>query len=393
MSATTLLIAIIAMTKSTDSFSDFPGAPSANPPSGATAIVTMPLKASDDYAFLVNASLPEMPLLPITSNSTIRACRAMKVSPKDVFVCSYPKSGTTWTQNIVVRLLWEISGMNSRYKKHRPLPEDWHLSQSAPFYEVDQYWLPKEGEPESSVEPQPMERLPAQTPIKDDSNSEYRVFNTHLLPHQLPENARCVYVVRDPLDAMVSFYHHLSNQSVEDGGFTGSFDEFFEGFLDGSIVYGKWQNHIEAWMGRDVKNERKVLFLHYEDMKENLAKETKRLVKFLLDGNDESIVENDVKRYLDELVSRVVPHCTFKAMKEEHRRYTPLTVSWKNDPKTGKPYDAFVRKGAVGEGRKFLLEITSTTLRDRWVNKDVFIAKLRWKKAGVDQNIIDRYLL
>lgn len=383
-----LIIAINAMTKFTESISDFPtGVPSANPTSGETTIARKPSKVSDDDAFLVNASLPEIPLLPITSNTTIRACRAMKVSPRDVFVCSYPKSGTTWTQNIVVRLLWEISGMSGRNKKHRPLPDDWHLSQSAPFYEVDQYWRPKKGERES------FGRLPAETPIKDDSNNEYRVFNTHLLPHQLPENAMCVYVIRDPLDAMVSFYHHLSNQSVEDGGFTGSFDEFFEEFLDGTIVYGKWQDHIEAWMGRDFKRKRKVLLLHYEDMKDNLAKETKRLAKFLLDGNGNSTIENYNERCLDELVSRVVPHCTFEAMKKERRRYTPLTVSWRIDPKTGKPYDAFVRKGAVGDGQKFLLEMTSTALRDRWVNKDVSIARARWKKAGVDQNIIDRYLL
>lgn len=363
----------------------------------ATSTATMSSLSSED-ASLIDSPLPEMPLLPITSQATVRACRAMKVSSKDVFVCSYPKSGTTWTQNIVVRLLWEMS--RSIGDKSNPLPEDWHLSHSAPFYEVDQYWQQpvSDNRATNPNEDEPMERIPPKTPIPSDSIDEYRVFNTHLLPHQLPKDAKCVYVVRDPLDVMVSFFHHLSNQAVEDGGFTGSFQEFFQGFLDGTIVYGKWQDHIEAWLGNEGGNNSNFLLLHYEDMKQDLAKETKRLARFLMDDDDEGSIEDCDVRYVHEIVSRVVPHCTFAAMKHERKRYTPLTVSWKNDPETGKPYDKFVRKGTVGDGRKFVIESKSSpgsstsTSKDRWANKDALIARARWKRAGVEQGIIDRYL-
>mmetsp|Transcript_653 Transcript_653/g.1491 ORF Transcript_653/g.1491 Transcript_653/m.1491 type:complete len:411 (-) Transcript_653:234-1466(-) len=399
-----IILALTLLTKTAGNLSDRTVASSA---------ATMPPVSPED-ASLVNSPLPDMPLLPITSKYTVRACRAMKVSSKDIFVCSYPKSGTTWTQNIVVRLLWEMSGSSNSTNdgtNNNPLPEDWHLSHSAPFYEVDQYWREKRLNSGCSTkknqDDEPMERIPAQTPIlrrnrsdnNSNSNDEYRVFNTHLLPHQLPKDAKCVYVVRDPLDVMVSFYYHLSNQAVEDGGFTGSFEDFFEGFLDGTIVYGKWQDHIEAWLGEDVGKNRNFLLLHYEDMKQDLAKETKRVARFLMDGDDDqSGPENDDDGYVDEIVSRVVPHCTFAAMKQEQKRYTPLTVSWKSDPKTGKPYDKFVRKGTVGDGRKFLLEVTSpsgpssSALRDRWVSKDVPIARARWRKAGVEEEIINRYL-
>jgi len=46
-----------------------------------------------------------MPLLPITSQSTITKCKELPLRASDIFICSYPKSGTTWTQQIVLSLL------------------------------------------------------------------------------------------------------------------------------------------------------------------------------------------------------------------------------------------------------------------------------------------------
>ena len=46
-----------------------------------------------------------MPLLPISSPKTVTKCRNLPLRASDVFICSYPKSGTTWTQQIVLSLL------------------------------------------------------------------------------------------------------------------------------------------------------------------------------------------------------------------------------------------------------------------------------------------------
>ena len=39
-----------------------------------------------------------MGLLPITGMKTVYNCKNLPVKKGDIFVCSYPKSGTTWTQ-------------------------------------------------------------------------------------------------------------------------------------------------------------------------------------------------------------------------------------------------------------------------------------------------------
>ena len=69
-----------------------------------------------------------MPLLPITLERTIRACATLPLDANTIFACSYPKSGTTWLQN----MLYELC-----VKGERPLD---HISQYCPFFENDKTW-------------------------------------------------------------------------------------------------------------------------------------------------------------------------------------------------------------------------------------------------------------
>lgn len=64
-------------------------------------------------------------LLPITSAATLRCCRTLALRDSDVFVCSYPKSGTTWMQAIVVALLSRgahPAEVHTRYDPASPAP-------------------------------------------------------------------------------------------------------------------------------------------------------------------------------------------------------------------------------------------------------------------------------
>lgn len=180
--------------------------------------------------------------------------------------------------------------------------------------------------------------------------------------------------------------------SEKDGGYSGSPTEFGKDFLHGKLPYGKWQDHIEAWLGQPNVKKRlssPILVVHYEDMKNDLRREAHRIAQFLLSDKDDDGEDNDNGRVIvtDELLS----HCKFEAMKQERWRYSPLTVSWKVDAKTGQQYNEFVRTGRVGDGKEFVRKHFTDEMRDCW-SKDVALAKKRWCTAGIDQDIVQKYL-
>ena len=146
-------------------------------------------------AELAARDVAAMPLLPITSDATMSLIAGMSVHDKDVFICSYPKSGTTWTQNIVFQLIT---------RGRVPLS---HISDFSPFLEADRTW---------SAAGSPVAAAGALL-------EGWRVFNTHMRWEQMPTSRRgggkCVYLARGPQDVAVSYFHHIRAMSIEDGGF------------------------------------------------------------------------------------------------------------------------------------------------------------------------------
>ncbi|KAK8371771.1 hypothetical protein O3P69_016231 [Scylla paramamosain] len=89
-----------------------------------------------------------------------------------------------------------------------------------------------------------------------------------------------VYVARNPRDVCVSYYHHQKSLKVAE--FIGDFPDFVDLWCrDLCLQAPYWDHLMEAWERRQHPN---FLFLFYEDMKENLMKELKRLDAFLGTG-------------------------------------------------------------------------------------------------------------
>lgn len=221
-------------------------------------------------------------------------------APGDIFVASYPKCGTTWTQYIVYLL--ENDG--------RPLPPTQRLDGVFPHLE--------------EVGEEAVRALA--TP---------RLIKTHLQRNRTPwsEQAQYVYVARNPFDCAVSFYHHTRGFVRHYDFAEGSWDTFFECFLRGEVDFGDYFDHLNSWWSdRSASN---VLFLTYEQMLAEPAAATRAIAEFL--GGRASEFARDGRR-LDGIVSE----SGFTRMRRAQERWS-----------SARPADmpAFVRKGVAGDWR------------------------------------------
>ena len=228
-----------------------------------------------------------------------------------MFVCSYPKSGTTWMQAILAQIVTDLERASTFA----------HVSEVSPFFEIDPHWDPDD------------ERRLSPTVRANHARFGRRCFNTHLPWSLMPRGggAAYVYVVRDGRDAARSFHAHLSSQSVEDGGYSNGWNAFFDEWIDGQIAFGSWFEHLRGWADAPASGER-VLVVRYEDALGDLPGTIRRFAKFV-----------GVQQPSDAFVDAVAAKCTFDAMRADIDRYQPRSVRWID------PSFSFVRKGIVGD--------------------------------------------
>jgi hypothetical protein len=223
-----------------------------------------------------------------------------RAAPGDVFVASYPKCGTTWTQYIVYLL--ENDG--------RPLPAGERLDDKFPHLE--------------EVGEAPVRALP-----------EPRLVKTHLPFGRTPWNAaaKYVYVARNPFDCAVSFYHHTRGFVRHYDFAAGTWDTFFECFMRGEVDFGDYFDHLLSWWPKRAQSN--VLFLTYEQMLAEPAAAARAIAR-LLGGGARDLVR-DAQR-----LDAVVRASGFEQMRRDQGRWS-----------SARPADmpAFVRKGVVGDWR------------------------------------------
>jgi Sulfotransferase domain len=151
------------------------------------------------------------------------------LSPADTAIVSYPRSGSTWLASMIAELML---GSDPDFKQaHAAVPEVCD-ARGAP---------PVPG------------RVGRVVRSHESARGEYR---------------RALYLVRDPRDVAVSYYHYRKWLREYDG----SLGDFVRLFVDGDIdSYGTWGHHVTSWLERDPDTR---LVLRYED----LVASTKRVL-------------------------------------------------------------------------------------------------------------------
>ncbi|XP_043390612.1 sulfotransferase 2B1 isoform X2 [Chelonia mydas] len=175
-----------------------------------------------------------LPALAHSPESLRYAQLGFQVRDRDIFSVTYPKSGTTWMQELLT--LIHSDG-------------DPQLARSVPSWERVPWVEQTTGA--GFLENRPCPRLIS-------SHLPCGLFPTSL--HG--SNAKVIYTVRNPKDVCVSLYYCSKMASFLE--FPEDFGEFVELFSAGKGLFGSWFQHVKGWLGlRDRLN---FLLLTYEEM-------------------------------------------------------------------------------------------------------------------------------
>ncbi len=174
--------------------------------------------------------------------------------PDDAVISPFAKSGTTWLQQIVHGLR---TGGDMDFDD---------ISRVVPWIETA-HDLGLDLEAEQRASP--------------------RAFKSHLPWPAVPKGARYIVSVRDPKDALVSFYRFMEGWFFDPGAV--SIAEFTRRqFLDRSEGRDYWTHFITWWQQRDRDD---VLLLAFEAMKRDLPETVRRVARFIGIAADPELID------------------------------------------------------------------------------------------------------
>ncbi|KAJ4713247.1 Sulfotransferase [Melia azedarach] len=246
-----------------------------------------------------------------------------KAKPGDIFLTTFPKSGTTWLKALIFATVNRTRYDFSTHPLLKNCPHD-----CFPF--LDAYI--NENQPISNLDTLPSPRL----------------FATHipypLLPTSMIYSGSCfVYICRNPKDVLVSkwvFMNKLRPKELPPL----SLEEAFELFCEGISHYGPYWEHVLGFWKASLEYPDKILFLRYEEMKKEPLVYLKRLAEFF--GQPFSPEEES-----EGVIHEIIRLCSFENLsslevnKTKVKRFNNQLVIENRD---------FFRKGKVGDWQNHL---------------------------------------
>ena len=242
---------------------------------------------------------------------------ALKLRPSDVVITPFGKSGTTWTQQIVHCL--RTAGDMDFDDISRVVP-----------------WIETSGALGINLDA--------------EQKASPRAFKSHLAWGEIPQGGRYIVVIRDPKDALYSFYRFIEGWFFEPGSI--SLDDFAREFFIKDLGYWK---HLGSWWPR--KDDDDVLLMAFEHMKRDLSGTIERVADFI--GIK---LDNELKRITEQQAS-------LKFMQEHGDRFDDRLMREMSERVASLPAgsdSAKVRVGSVGEHVQHLSENIAAEIDAIW---------------------------
>ncbi|KHK93098.1 hypothetical protein LK12_01710 [Novosphingobium malaysiense] len=242
----------------------------------------------------------------------------------DVVISVPPKSGTTWTMNIVHQLL---TGGTSDFRD---------IYEEVP-------WIEFVGHPEETHD-EILSRLDAMP------TDRRRAFKTHSAPPVVPflaagEGPHVQYIVvcRNPEEALVSFQPFIAKHADEWFDLWGmpreamarpDFPSFYHEVVAARGMHeNAFFRFLEAWW--PLRNNDNVLFLHYADMKRDHAGSVRKIADYL------GVAPSEGEW------SKILEYTSFPWMKQHEDKFEARTAGKVPILKSG----AMIRKGEAGKAK------------------------------------------
>nr|GMD77216.1 cytosolic sulfotransferase 12-like [Ipomoea batatas] len=262
----------------------------------------------------------------------LRCQQHFQAQNSDIILCTLPKCGTTWLKALVFALTT---------RKQFPVSQQTHpLLTTSPqdLIRNMEFCYARQNSPPD---------------FPTMNNGLMRLMSTHLPLELLPKSvgeSKCklIYLCRNQKDTVVSFWHFINKVRVELHGREAiPFPEAFDRYCRGAISFGPFWDHMLGYWKESLENPRKVLFLKYEEIKEEPEVHLRRMAAFLECPFSEEEEESGVVGGISRL-------CSFESLSN-------LEVN-KTGKSSHRPNNVYFRKGKVGDWRNHLTDEMVTRL-------------------------------
>jgi hypothetical protein len=230
----------------------------------------------------------------------------------DIFLVTFPKSGTTWIKALPYSALHRRADELLAHSPHQLIS----------FLESQVFV--KDRIPDLSSLPEPW------------------LLMTHIPSQSLPDSVaasgcKVVYLCRDPKDCFVSLWHFWNRFMPW------NIDDAHRQFCNGVSLFGLYWEHVLSYWNWHVERPSEVLFLTYEELAADTLGHLRRLAEFV--GRPFTTEEQDAR-----VDRKIVEICAMESLSGLEVNRSGMTNFTKKDV----PNNISFRRGVVGDWRNHL---------------------------------------